>query len=82
MNNLNIEFVYTWCDYLTPCSYRENIEVGSYDCALCKHFLDSIYDIEHTGKLVNEMPVGDPRRYMVQYKGIVKCNYKLCNNER
>lgn len=78
----NIEFVYNWCDYLTPCPYCENIEVGSYECAQCKHFLDSIYDIEHTGKLVNEMPVGDPRRYAVQYKGLVKCNYKLCNNER
>lgn len=79
---MNIEFVYNWCDYLTPCPHCENIEVGSYECAHCKHFIDSVYDIEHTNKLVNEMSVGDPRRYAVQYKGIVKCNYNLCNNER
>ena len=63
------------------CPHCENIEVGSYECARCKHFLDSVYDIEHTGKLINELPVGDARRYMAQYKGIVKCNYSLCNFE-
>ena len=25
----SIEFVYNWCDYLTPCPYCENIKVGS-----------------------------------------------------
>ena len=25
-----INFEYTWCDYLTPCPYRKDIEVGSY----------------------------------------------------
>ena len=79
---MNIEFVYNWCEYLTPCPYCENIEVGSYECSRCEHFVDSKYDIEHTEKLINELPVGDPRRYMGQYKGIVKCNYSLYNNER
>lgn len=27
-----IDFEYTWCDYLTPCPYNNDINVGSYEC--------------------------------------------------
>ena len=37
----NIEFEYTWCDYLTPCPHRENIEVGGFDCSECRYFISS-----------------------------------------
>lgn len=35
-----IKYERTWCDYLTPCPYIKDNEVGSYECSICPHFRD------------------------------------------
>lgn len=62
---VKIPFIKTWCDYLTPCPYRnkeknqEGIMVGDYDCfnCLCKKEYhdendDNLYVICDISKLV------------------------------
>lgn len=39
MNNIKkeqriLKFERTWCDYITPCPFRENIYIGEYECVV------------------------------------------------
>ena len=39
-----INFKYNWCDYLTPCPYIKDKEVGSYECSTCEYCKGLNYD--------------------------------------
>lgn len=73
-----IYFEYTWCDYLTKCPYKSNIEVGSFDCHCCKYNEGLILDKKEDE--VNLMKISDKlyykKRYGSVYTGICKCNHK------
>lgn len=70
-----IEFERTWCDYLTPCPYKNKekdetgIMVGDYECYNCKHckqYIDNSSILDNKGKV-------DYTKVVV---GRVKCNFK------
>lgn len=73
----DIRYERTWCDYLTNCKHRPDIEVGSYECSQCKF---------HAGFHENAAPergVTDMRKYSDIIEGVVNCNYEeqTSNNE-
>jgi C4-type Zn-finger protein len=59
----NMIFERTWCDYLTPCPYINNIEIGSYECSTCGYF-DGVVGQE-------SMKPGD---YFSVVKGCIRCS--------
>lgn len=65
-----VKYERTWCDYLTPCKYFNDIEVGSYDCSTCK------FHVITTEKLPFN---ANPNPYTTIIKGVVKCNYEENN---
>lgn len=70
-----INYKYNWCDFFTPCPYRENINVGSYDCSICKcnnGIEQEKLDIDNL-KYANLPP--HIRRCLVNGNGVVKCNF-------
>ena len=65
----NIEFKYTWCDYLTTCKHFPDSEVGSYECSCCKF---------HNKMTLDDKPeydVCDTKKYFDVYTGTVECNF-------
>lgn len=65
-----LDFEYTWCDFLTPCPHRENIEIGSFDCSECKYFISS-----RNGGTTNKEVAGDYTKYSKIMKGVVFCTH-------
>lgn len=68
MKNKALTFEYTWCDYLTPCPHRENIEIGCFDCYDCKYYVSSSID-----GTTNEDKTSDYKKYIKIMKGVVFC---------
>ena len=62
---MDINFEMTWCDYLTPCPYKSDIEVGSFACASCEYFVSF--------KNYESVPPGE---YFTVKTGCVECNFK------
>ena len=67
---MNINYEYTWCEYLTPCPHGRDCFVGDYDCSICEY---------NNGN--NTSPIDDIftdyGKYSRIYKGCIKCkNYK------
>lgn len=56
---MKIKFKRTWCDYLTPCPFRNEdndpagIMVGDYECSQCSHH-QRLHD-----------KYGDPEKYVI-----------------
>lgn len=69
LENNKVYFEFSWCDYLTPCQYKEGVDVGSYDCSCCEFFsrMEITKDI---------FPPADYARYCAKGKGFVCCNKK------
>lgn len=65
----NMIFKRTWCDYLTPCPYRDGIEIGSYECSECHHN----GGFEDHGKV-------KPGEYFSVAQGCVRCNFPEKSN--
>lgn len=53
------EYVYNWCDFLTPCPYKD-CEIGSFDCHQCENFIKNEITNDEISKITN-----DYRRYFV-----------------
>lgn len=65
-----VKFERTWCDYLTPCSKFPEIEVGSYECFSCKHFV----------KFYSDEQVIPPGKYFMVVSGHVECKLAPAEN--
>lgn len=63
-----VKFKYTWCDYLTPCPYRNNVEVGSYECSQCSYF-ERMIDSNKP-----DSAISDYSKYFVIKIGHVECH--------
>ena len=68
MKNKTLTFEYTWCDYLTLCPHRENIEIGCFDCYDCKYYVSSSID-----GTTNEDKTSVYKKYIKIMKGVVFC---------
>ena len=64
---MNINYEYTWCEYLTPCPHGRDCFVGDYDCHICPLFVGI-----NTLPDVDDSPL-DYGKYVKVYKGIIKC---------
>ena len=63
-----IPYQRTWCDYLTPCPFNNNIEVGSYYCSQCKNFIS----VEEETKKFSGIDLSY-KKYFEIIKGTVNC---------
>lgn len=64
-----IKYKETWCDYLTPCPYIENIDCGDYDCYNCKYNKGMTHNFDNS-------KIEGYGKYMVSSDETVKCTYK------
>jgi hypothetical protein len=72
---VEINFEYNWCDYLTPCPYIKNKEVGSYECSTCEYCNELNYD---ESLKTDDTPVDDKnycKRYFIINVGVCKCSF-------
>lgn len=70
-----INFKYNWCDYLTPCPYIKDKEVGSYECSICEYCKGLNYD---EALRTDDTPVSDKnycKRYFIINIGVCKCSF-------
>lgn len=61
-------FEYNWCDYLTPCPYK-NCEIGSYDCSQCENFIE----FEELDNSETNYDSNNYKRFFIIKKGVVNC---------
>lgn len=67
-----VYFKRNWCDYLTECPVHNGVMIGSYECTICKDYVESKeepIDFNH---------IGDYSKYVV----VNKNNYVVCNNHK
>ena len=70
-----INFKYNWCDYLTPCPYIKDKEVGSYECSTCEYCKRLNYD---EALRTDDTPIDNKnyyKRYFVINVGVCKCSF-------
>lgn len=65
---MNINYDFTWCDFLTPCPYGKDCMVGDYDCSICEY-----YNGNNTLPIIDDV-LTDYGKYSRIYKGCIKCN--------
>lgn len=74
---MNIEFEYTWCEYLTPCPNGRDCFVGDFDCSICPHFVNLIATNKSAEE--SESVAGDYSKYCKVFTGEISCKYKKVN---
>lgn len=59
-----VKYKRTWCEFLTPCEHKTDVEIGSYDCSKCEHFVKFIEE----EKLL-------PGEYFKNITGTIECKH-------
>jgi hypothetical protein len=72
MDGKKLKFEFNWCDYKTPCPYKNDIFIGDYDCYTCEH------NKEYT--ILDGITLDDKMSYLKIGNGIVICNYACKGN--
>lgn len=64
-----IEFMRSWCEYLTKCPWDQDIQVGSYECCHCEHC------VNHREDEAPKKEATDMSKYFDRWFGEVKCSH-------
>ena len=68
----NVDYKYTWCEFLTPCPHGRDCFVGDFDCSVCAFFV-KVNPINATQNSETKI---DYSRYSKIYKGQILCKFK------
>lgn len=63
------EYARNWCDYFTPCIFKKDVMIGSFECSKCHYF----GGFKEDSTRFDKKEIDDYSKYFRLIKGVVNC---------